>query len=448
MARSRRALTLTTAFVAVVVARAAGQPVLPAPASLPGPAAVLLPPVLSEPSSDRIVPVRSDSDLPVAQPYRDFPTEPEPAARIRFRDSEVVTVRGVEYERSRQTSTSFAEPSSDREIDPFEYLMERPRSPRTARKDDEFLPRLRDRDDRSFGEKLSDRIHDLLGLGGGGKGRRGLFESDRAFDHFISPLSNPFYFEDPRSVSELRGLALFQKIPDAEALFRGGNTMFFGGQARLAISERWSVVLNKVGVQLFRPGRGSTLSNATGLSELWIGPKVVIIRDPEFQTLLSAGATFQIPLGSDQVYQNTGRLSIVPYVTAAQKLMSTAWGTLNGMATGGYSFGTNRDRSDFFYASAHLDFDIGNQHRFYPLAELNWFSYTTDGQARSSGPVGRDLANFGGPSNRNNLVTWALGGRYKSASSRWEFGAAIEGPFLGPRDLFRYRFLVDLIWRY
>ena len=56
------------------------------------------------------------------------------------------------------------------------------------------------------------------------------------------------------------------------------------------------------------------------------------------------------------------------------------------------------------------------------------------------GVEGRDLANIGAASKGANLVTWALGGRVRSKNSFWEFGAAFEGPLVGPRDLLQYRF--------
>ena len=108
----------------------------------------------------------------------------------------------------------------------------------------------------------------------------------------------------------------------------------------------------------------------------------------------------------------------------------------------------NRDRSDFFYTSAHLDFDIANGHRFYPVAELNWFSYTTNGQARPISTEGRDFANVGAAAKGNNLVTWTLGMRWRSLNGRWEIGGGYEGYMFGQRGLFDGRFMLDFIWRF
>jgi hypothetical protein len=455
MARVPRALMLATVLVAVAGVRAMAQPVPPAPATLPDPAAVLLPPVASDtpPVVDHAVRLSSsESPLPTAEPVRSHQRGREPAARIAFDDGDATRVSAADYDRA--VRTSYSDPdSAKRTIDPFEYLNSGGRSsrglwdsePKVKGKNDGFFTGLFDR---LTGRRNDDALPaDLKVVEVDGVKR--WWESDRKYANFISPVSNPFFAEDPRTLTEVRPIVLYQKIPNNEGLFRGGNAWFFGGQARLAVGERWSVVVNKVGGQSFNPGRDSLLAGGTGLSELWVGPKFVLLRNPDTQTLVSVGTTFQIPLGSSGVYQDTGKLSIVPYVSAAQRLMGFSWGTFQGMGTAGYSISTTRDRSDFFFASAHLDFDVGNLHRFYPLAELNWFAYTTDGRERPfMASVGRDLANFGGPAKGNNLLTWALGGRFRTKNGLWEVGAAYEGRLFGPRGLFDGRVTVDLIMRF
>jgi|GEM_PF-2634110 len=41
----------------------------------------------------------------------------------------------------------------------------------------------------------------------------GLLPSDHCFDDFISPISNPFFFEDPRSLTEVRGIFIENSLP-------------------------------------------------------------------------------------------------------------------------------------------------------------------------------------------------------------------------------------------
>jgi hypothetical protein len=468
MARLWHALTLASALVVGAGDRALAQPGHPTPLSPPDPSAVLLPPVVPGPVLDRnesdILPA-SDTALPRVTPTP-RPSAParEPAARIVLDQNQYTPVRTTEYDDSRRSAT----PPLRREEtdDGLAYLTDglyrrgtNGRATRSSnweetRRDNEggltgLWNKWFGKDDtgraasKGFGESVGELMN-----GGAAEGGRRMFESDSAFCDFVSPLSNPFFFEDPRSVTEVRPMFYYQSFPSDDPFFRGGNGWFFGGQGRLAVTQRISLVVHKLGYTSFKPGSGSVYQGGNGLSEFWIGPKVVVYRDPEAKSLISLGTQFQIPLGSPEPLQDTGSLSVVPYVSAAQRLLNTEIGSLNGMASTGYSFSTNNQRSDFYYLSAHLDFDIANGHRFYPVAELNWFSYTTDGKARPVTTEGRDFANVGAAAKGNNLVTWALGMRWRSLNGRFEVGGGYEGFMFGQRGLFDGRFTFDVIWRY
>src|SRR5262245_4187211 len=73
------------------------------------------------------------------------------------------------------------------------------------------------------------------------------FQSDCAFDNFASPITNPFLAEDPRSLTELRPLYFYQGIPSSQYLYQGGHLSFLGVQGRVAFTDRFSVVLSKLG---------------------------------------------------------------------------------------------------------------------------------------------------------------------------------------------------------
>ena len=45
---------------------------------------------------------------------------------------------------------------------------------------------------------------------GAASGGRCAFQSDHCFDSFISPVTNPFLFEDPRSLTEVRPIFMIQ----------------------------------------------------------------------------------------------------------------------------------------------------------------------------------------------------------------------------------------------
>src|SRR5262249_44480931 len=154
--------------------------------------------------------------------------------------------------------------------------------------------------------------------------------------------------------------------------------------------------LNKFGGVSFNPSVDDAFFHGdTGFAEIWIGPKFTFLRSESTCTLGAFGLTFQIPVGSHQVYQDTGELSLVPYVSMGQAVRLFDYGSLNLLGTLGYAFDTDNMRSEHFFLSAHVDFDIANTHRFYPLIELNWFHYAQNGTSNPFGFEGADIANFG-----------------------------------------------------
>jgi len=291
--------------------------------------------------------------------------------------------------------------------------------------------------------EMGDRWEGVFGAQNGG-----WFRSDHMFDGFISPVTNPFLFEDPRSLTELRPIFIYQEIPSKQADFHGGHLSFLGLQGRVAFTDRWSLVFSKFGGIWLNSNSPSPYRDASSFAELWLGPKFTFYRGDDTGTLAAAGLQFQIPTGSRSTFQDTGTLSLVPYVSFGQNfLRDFRLGSFNLLANTGYSFSTNQQRSDYYYLSAHLDFDVANLHRFYPLFEMNWFLYTTNGNSTLIGSEGRDLVNFGGHASGTGLLTGAFGGRVKITESA-QLGAAFEIPFAGRRDLFSYRFTIDFILRY
>jgi hypothetical protein len=274
------------------------------------------------------------------------------------------------------------------------------------------------------------------------------FESDHAFDYFASPITNPFLFEDPRSITEVRPIFMFQTIPSGDPNFRGGNIEFYGLQARVAFNERFSLVINKLGWVSVNPGNGSNQPGGTSFAEVALGPKFTFLRNDDHCLLGAAGLTFDLPAGADRAYQDTGRLSLIPYVTFAKNFLDTRFGSLNVMNTTGYSFATDRDRSDFLYNSLHIDFDIANRHRFYPLMELHYFQYTRSGGARNLDVEGRDIANLGDQNSAGRANFNMAGGLRYKFSERMQTGFAVEFPLNSRKDLNSFRLTVDFIWRY
>ena len=115
----------------------------------------------------------------------------------------------------------------------------------------------------------------------------GLLPSDHCFERFISPLSNPFFFEDPRSLTEARGIFIDHQLP---AAIGGGDLQVEALQLRGRLTERWSVVMGRLAnINVNAPGGPS------GLLSVPIGVKYNLVRDVECQRLMSVDLTYFIP---------------------------------------------------------------------------------------------------------------------------------------------------------
>ena len=277
----------------------------------------------------------------------------------------------------------------------------------------------------------------------GGNGCQTSFQSDHRFDRFISPVSNPFFFEDPRSLTELRPIFIYQHIPGRNPLFKGGDFEGYFLQGRLAINEYFSIVIHKLGYVAVQPDEGpNKLSTGSGFSEIQFGPKLSY-GIPETNTILAAGVNFEIATGSSKVFQNTGKGQVTPYLSFAQQI-GDAW---HFMAAGGYRFSVDSKRSENFFLSGHLDYGIYN--RIFPLVEVNWYHYTSNGRSLPANFEGQDIINFGSTNvSGNDIVTVAAGVRFKIIAEAVQAGVVLEAPISHRHDLMDYRVTADLIFRY
>jgi hypothetical protein len=279
---------------------------------------------------------------------------------------------------------------------------------------------------------------------------RNLFQSDHQFDNFISPVTNPFFFEDPRALTEIRPVFMWQQTPSQNPVFRGGDNFFFGTQARLAITPWLSFVVNRLGGTWMETSDPAIGSHA-GFSELWLGPKITFIRNDRTGTLMAGGMTFEIPTGADKVFQGTGSLGLAPYVSFGQSfLRSFPYGSFNFLNTTGYSFRADSVRSEFFYTNLHVDMDVANLHRIYPLIEMNYFAYTRNGHPNHFGFEGADMFNFGSNNAGHGDLSLSFGARYKfGGKDNIQVGTAFGWGLLNQtHHLEGFRWTVDMIFRY
>src|SRR5207302_12566 len=127
---------------------------------------------------------------------------------------------------------------------------------------------------------------------------------------------------------------------------------------------RWSIVMNKLGGVWSSAhsddGTGDFIGSHSGFAELNIGPKYTFLRNEQTGTIGALGLTFDIPAGDHKVFQDVGDLSMTPYISMAQNLRWGSFGSFNLMGTLGYSFATDNKRTDLFFTSFHVDYDIAN----------------------------------------------------------------------------------------
>ena len=296
------------------------------------------------------------------------------------------------------------------------------------------------------------------GLTQPGQGRNA-FQSDHTLDFFASPVTNPFYTVDPRALTEIKPLFIWQHTPSSNPYWNGGDNYFAGLTGSVAFTPWLSLTVNKLGFTWINPHNGALvgIGNHSGFSEVQLGPKVTFIRDCNTGTAAAFGLVFELPVGSSGALQDTGNLSLRPYFSIAQAFGRSQYGTFGFMNTTGYDLGVDNRRNDFLFSNFHLDYDIANKHVFYPLIELNWILYPQNGGARDFGFGGGDLFNFGsnGTAGHDEL-TLAAGFRWKPFPERYrenvQFGLAGQLNVLGNhgngRHLDTFRLTADVIFRY
>jgi hypothetical protein len=273
-------------------------------------------------------------------------------------------------------------------------------------------------------------------LGAGLFGRGLIKKSDHAFDSFISPMTNPIFFEDPRNVTEARAIFLQHKVPLAAG---SGDVQVYAVQLRARLTENVSLIATKDGYI-----KSTNPLVEDGWADLSVGLKFNLIRNAAQQRLLSGGFTFEVPTGEADPLQGNGDGELNLFLTGGMQLgCKSHW-----LSASGFRLPMNTtDESQSFYWSNHVDYRV--RRGVYLLSELNWYHWTKSGQ---DGPLpgveGLDLINLGSPGvTGNDIVTGAAGVKFKPNGHN-EIGVAFEFPLTERRDIIDNRLTVDWIIRY
>jgi hypothetical protein len=266
--------------------------------------------------------------------------------------------------------------------------------------------------------------------------------SDNCFSNFISPISNPLFFEDPRTLSEVRLIFANHWLPQSNPVFQGGQAQYLAMQARVALTDRLSFIATKDGYVWIDPDNPA-VGNPDGWADVAAGLKYNLIRDPANQHILSVGATFELDVGSHQVFQGRGDGEFHLFATNGIALTPKS----HWLTASGFRLPTDTAaRSQMWYWSNHYDYNIWG--KWYAVGELNWFHYMQSGKALGVNFEGGDLFNLGATDVAgNNLVTMAFGARRKLWNMS-ELGVGYELPVTAREDIISSRLYMDLILRY
>ena len=265
----------------------------------------------------------------------------------------------------------------------------------------------------------------------------GLFaKSDHGFDSFISPMTNPVFFEDPRTLTEVRTFFLYHKVPGAVG---GGSVRLIAAQVRAALTDRLSIVASKDGFIM-----SSNPLIDDGWADMAVGLKYNLLKDYRQQRILSTGFSYEAPWGSPRALQGNGDGEFHYYLTGGTQL-GNHWHWIS--ASGIRIPADHNVESRMWYWSNHLDYRLTKN--LYLLTEMNWYHWTRSGGIPAlAGVEGGDLFNLGSTGVAgNDIVTQAIGAKLKP-SGNTEIGLAWEFPLTTRRDLLENRLTVDLILRY
>ncbi len=267
--------------------------------------------------------------------------------------------------------------------------------------------------------------------------------SDPCFTNFISPQTNPLFFEDPRTLTEIRFHFVNHWIPDSQPLFQGGQAQFLAAQIRVALTERLSIIATKDGYIWLDPDNAA-LPAENGWADVAAGLKYNVIRDPEAQRILSVGTTFELDTGTKRVFQGSGDGEFHVFASAGAEVVPR----IHWLSGTGFRLPTNtQQRSQMWYWSNHVDYQL--MEKLFAVVEVNWFHWLKSGnQLPGVNFEGGDLFNLGsGDVAGNDIVTLGLGGRLKPTQNT-EMGVAYEIPLTERKDLLESRIYADLILRY
>ena len=272
--------------------------------------------------------------------------------------------------------------------------------------------------------------------------------SDHCFDDFISPMSNFIFFEDPRTLTEARAIFFDHKLPNrvGDLNLPGGNVQLYAVQLRFALTERLSLIAVKDGfiVADMDGGPLDALLN-DGWADITAGLKYNLLRDTQNGSLVSAGFTYEMPIGSQRTLQDIGDGEFHLFTSVGQRLWD---GMGHYLGSVGWRLPVDDNvQTSSIHWSNHVDVMLTD--KLYAFTEVVWWHWTDSADTGLPlGVGGHDAFNLSSTNVAgNDLVTQSVGLKYK-ANGNSELGVAYEFPLTGNQDILANRIQAELILRY
>ncbi len=279
----------------------------------------------------------------------------------------------------------------------------------------------------------------LISLAVAVAGAAGLVSCAQADElNFISPVSNPLYFEDANVATEIRPLFIQHFIPKS-FITGGGDARVYAVQLRYAVTERLAIIATKDGFIEFNP---KTIPHQDGWADLAAGIKYALIRDVENHFMLTPGIKLELPTGNQRVFQGSGSGVWDIFVSTAK-----AWDKIELQANVGVTIPNDFDKKT---SLAHYSVQLGyNACRWFkPFVSANAFTVLSEGKGPALDSEGFDLINFGS-GNASGQTQVALGGGFRTEITKsCQFGLSGEVAVGHPKGLFDSRIIADISYRF
>ncbi len=258
---------------------------------------------------------------------------------------------------------------------------------------------------------------------------------------------NFVFFEDPRTLTEVRPIYVYHQTPDRVGTLGlpGGDVHLWAVQIRLALTERLSLIATKDGY-IVADMNGGPLDDLLndGWAAVSAGLKYNLCRDACRGRLASVGFTYEMPVGSRRSLQDIGDGQFHFFGSAAQRLYG---GNAHYMTSFGARIPVDDNvQTTSLHWSNH--FDVRLTERVYFVSEAAWWHWTSSADTGLPlGVAGQDLFNLSATNVAgNDLITKNFGLKYKP-SRNIEMGIAYEFPITGRHDVIDNRLQLDLILR-